>query len=65
MAMVNQTMQLGSLEKDWERMSPMELERLRNLLPKDCPTQGLSQLDIILEAIHYIKNLQYQLQSGQ
>ena len=56
------------IELDTNNISPSDVERLRSLLPRDMQdmqdTQGnLSQLEIILEAIHYIKMLQTRLKS--
>ena len=65
MAMVSQAMKLGELEMDPMNISPAELDMLRSLLPKDWMEGGVSQLDIILEAIEYIKSLQSRLQRGQ
>ena len=41
-----------------ETISAAELDKLRSLLPPSLASLSLSQLDIILEAIEYIKNLQ-------
>ena len=41
-----------------ETISAAELDKLRCLLPPSLAGLSLSQLDIILEAIEYIKNLQ-------
>ena len=53
------------IELDTNNISPSDVERLRSLLPRNMQdTQGnLSQLEIILEAIHYIKMLQTRLKS--
>lgn len=56
---------IEDIELDSTNISPSDVERLRSLLPDDMQrTQGnLSQLEIILEAIHYIKMLQKRLKS--
>ena len=67
MAMTQQSMNLCELDNmrlSGEALSPGEVERLRFLLPNQ--TQGwnqknLSQLEVILEAIDYIKTLQGKL----
>ena len=50
---------------DTNNLSQADVERLRSLLPRDLQQSGnLSQLEIIIEAIHYIKLLQNKLGSG-
>ena len=48
---------------DTGNISADELEKLRSLLPSHLRGQqaNLSQLDVILQAIHYIKTLKLQL----
>ena len=49
---------------DTNNLSQADVERLRSLLPQDLQQSGnLSQLEIIIEAIHYIKLLQNELGS--
>ena len=70
MAMTQQSMNLCELDNirlSGEALSPVEVERLRFLLPKQSQGwsqksgQPLSQLEVILEAIDYIKTLQGKL----
>ena len=50
---------------DTTNISAADVEKLRTLLPQELQQSGnLSQLEIILEAIHYIKLLQNKLGSG-
>ena len=50
---------------DTNNLSQADVERLRSLLPQDFQQSGnLSQLEIIIEAIHYIKLLQNELGSS-
>ena len=50
---------------DTNNLSQADVERLRSLLPQDLQQSGnLSQLEIIIEAIHYIKLLQNELGSS-
>ena len=47
---------------DTNNISQDDVERLRKLLPRDLQQPGkLSQLEIIVEAIHYIKTLKLTL----
>ena len=47
---------------DTSNISQDDVEKLRKLLPRDLQQQGrLSQLEIIVEAIHYIKTLKLTL----
>ena len=49
---------------DTNNLSQADVERLRSLLPQDLQQSGnLTQLEIIIEAIHYIKMLQNKLGS--
>ena len=49
---------------DTSNINAADVERLRSLLPQELQQPGkLSQLEIILEAIHYIKMLQNKLGS--
>ena len=50
------------IELDTNNISPSDVERLRSLLPREM-RGNLTQLEIILEAIHYIKMLQTRLKS--
>ena len=63
MALVEQVI-LGLGEKgEVENLSAVEVERLRSLLPEGWVEHGgLTQLEVILEAIEYIKTLQGKLQ---
>ena len=46
-----------------ENLSAVEVDRLRSLLPEGWVEHGgLTQLEVILEAIEYIKTLQGKLQ---
>ena len=56
---------MGDLEHfDTTNISAADVEKLRTLLPQELQQSGnLSQLEIILEAIHYIKLLQNSLGS--
>ena len=58
-------MMMGDIEHfDTANISAADIERLRSLLPAELQQPGkLSQLEIIIEAIHYIKLLQNQLGS--
>ena len=50
------------IDFDTNKITSEDVERLRLLLPKDMQEPGkLSQLEIIMEAIHYIKMLQFRL----
>ena len=57
---------MGDLEHfDTNNISAADVEKLRTLLPQELQQSGnLSQLEIILEAIHYIKLLQNKLGAG-
>ena len=49
---------------DTSNINAADVERLRSLLPQELQQPGkLSQLEIILEAIHYIKMLQTSLKT--
>ena len=58
-----------------ENLSPNELERLRSMLPegwatnnrqnKQAAASGMTQLEVILDAIDYIKTLQEKLNGGR
>ena len=52
---------LEDLELDTSKISQDDLEKLKKMLPDLQQAGNLSQLDIILEAIKYIKTLQYTL----
>ena len=50
---------------DTNNLSQADVERLKSLLPRDLQESGnLTQLEIIIEAIHYIKLLQNELGSS-
>ena len=61
--MVDQIVRIGELEVDTGNISPAELDKLKMMLPEveKYGKTGLSQLDIILEAIQYIKTLENSL----
>ena len=48
---------------DTANISPADVEKLKSLLPAHLQPGKLSQLEIILEAIHYIKMLQTRLKT--
>ena len=56
-----------------ENLSPNELERLRSMLPEGWAANnrqtgkqgGMTQLEVILDAIDYIKTLQEKLKGGR
>ena len=53
---------IGDLDFDTSNISQQDVENLRRMLPTDLQQSGkLSQLEIILEAIHYIQMLQSKL----
>ena len=54
---------MGELEQfDTNNISQADVEKLRKMLPMELQQPGkLTQLEIILEAIHYIKMLQNKL----
>ena len=54
---------IGELEHfDTNNISQDDVEKLRKMLPRDLQQPGkLSQLEIIVEAIHYIKTLKLTL----
>ena len=52
---------LGGIEVDTTNISQADLEKLKSLLPEFQQSGKRSQLEIILEAIQYIKNLQGKL----
>ena len=56
---------MGEMKQfDTNNISAADVEKLRTLLPQELQQSGnLSQLEIILEAIHYIKLLQNSLGS--
>ena len=56
-------MMMGDIEHfDTANISAADIERLRSLLPAELQQPGkLSQLEIIIEAIHYIRILQQSL----
>ena len=54
-------LQIGEVELDTSNISQADMEKLKKMLPDLQQSGKLSQLDIILEAIQYIKTLQYNL----
>ena len=49
---------------DATNISQADIERLKSLLPQDLQDSGnLTQLEIVIQAIHYIKLLQSELGS--
>ena len=54
---------IGEVEVDTSKISQADLEKLRNMLPDLEQSGKMSQLDIILEAIQYIRSLQQKLKS--
>ena len=57
-------LRLDELDFDTNNISAADVEKLRTLLPHELKQSGnLSQLEIILEAIHYIKMLQRRLKT--
>ena len=63
MALVGQVMKLEGLEVYSGNISQAELDKLRSLLPENWKNGGgNSQIEVILEAIDYIKILQGKLQ---
>ena len=52
---------IGEVELDTSNISQADMEKLKKMLPDLQQSGKLSQLDIILEAIQYIKTLQYTL----
>ena len=52
---------IGEVELDTSNISQADMEKLKKMLPDLQQSGKLSQLDIILEAIQYIKTLQYNL----
>ena len=57
---------MDELDFDISNISAADVENLRKMLPMDLQQPGkLSQLEIILEAIHYIQMLQSKLKSKE
>ena len=52
---------MGGIDVDTTNISQADLEKLKSLLPEFQQSGKRSQLEIILEAIQYIKNLQGKL----
>ena len=52
---------IGEVELDTSNISQADMEKLKKMLPELQQSGKLSQLDIILEAIQYIKTLQHKL----
>ena len=55
---------IGEIELDTTNLSQADMEKLKKMLPDLQQSGKLSQLDIILEAIQYIKSLQYTLKKS-
>ena len=55
---------IGEVELDTSNISQADMEILKKMLPDLQQSGKLSQLDIILEAIQYIKSLQYSLRKS-
>ena len=53
---------IGEIELDTSNISQADMEKLKKMLPDLQQSGKLSQLDIILETIQYIKTLQYNLE---
>ena len=57
---------IAEFDLDTSNISPADVENLRKMLPVDLQQQGkLTQLEIILEAIHYIQMLQNKLKTKE
>ena len=54
---------IGEVELDTSNISQADMEKLKKMLPDLQQSGKLSQLDIILEAIQYIRTLQYKLRT--
>ena len=57
-------LKIGGVELDTSNISQADMEKLKKMLPDLQQSGKLSQLDIILEAIQYIKTLQYELRTN-
>ena len=55
------SLQIGEVELDTSNISQADMEKLKKMLPDLQQSGKLSQLDIILEALQYIKTLQFKL----
>ena len=55
-------LKLGEVNVDTTNISQEDVEKLKSLLPELQQSGQMTQLEIILEAIQYIKNLQGKLQ---
>ena len=55
---------IGEVELDTSNISQAEMEKLKKMLPDLEQSGKLSQLEIILEAIQYIKTLQQELRKN-
>ena len=55
---------IGEVELDTSNISQADMEKLKKMLPDLQQSGKLSQLDIILEAIQYIKTLQQELRKN-
>ena len=53
---------IGEIEFNTSNISREDIEKLKKMLPELQNTGNVSQLDIILEAIFYIKSLKYSLE---
>ena len=56
-------LKIGEVELDTSNISQADMEKLKKMLPDLQQSGKLSQLDIILEAIQYIRTLQYELRT--
>ena len=57
---------IGDYDLDTSNISPADVEQLRKMLPTELQQPGkLTQLEIILEAIHYIQMLQSKLSTKE
>ena len=54
-------LKIGTVEVDTTAISQADMEKLKNMLPDLEQSGKISQIDIILEAIQYIKALQFKL----
>ena len=54
-------LKIGTVEVDTTTISQADMEKLKNMLPDLEQSGKISQIDIILETIQYIKALQFKL----
>ena len=55
---------IGEVELDTSSISQADIEKLKNMLPDLQQAGKISQIDIIIEAIQYIRTLQHKLKSS-